>query len=578
MNYKWKLSDQGDDKIISSLAGQLKVAPIIARLLVQRGFDSPDKANSFFRSSLDDQHDPFLMDGMEKAVDRVFKALERNEKIMVYGDYDVDGTTGAALLYMFFRKLEADVEFYIPDRLKEGYGISVKGVEFAAANGFALLVSVDCGVAASKEIAYASAKGIDTIICDHHEVEVCPDAVAVLDPIKPGCNYPFKFLSGCGVAYKFAKAISTRLDKPTLPDEYLDLVAIAAAADVVPLVGENRIFVQAGFGAIALHPRAGIKALFDSSHVNHAKLTTGQVSFTIAPRINAVGRLGDAKRAVELLITDNEDLAAEFAQVLESENLHRKMLDEHTFNEAKELALTMLSGNDATSSLKFGNPVGGIGRNSLVLHKDSWHPGVVGIVASRIVETFYKPTIMLATVDGVVRGSARSVVGYDIFAAIRECSDLILQFGGHKVAAGLALVPENLQRFSDKFEEVVTRTITEEMKTPVISIDADLDWNDVNDDFIKTLKMFEPFGPHNPKPVFRTSSVYLSDARIVGNSHLKMKLKSNGVTLDAIKFRNGESTIRQGSMLDVAYSVDENHYGGNVYYQLQLKDFKLSEK
>jgi len=560
MDYKWKLSDQADDKIISALAGQLKVNPIIARLLVQRGFDSVEKANELFYSSLEDQHDPFLMDGMSIAVDRVLTALERNEKIMVYGDYDVDGTTGAALLYMFFRDMGADTEFYIPDRLKEGYGISVKGVDHASAWGSTLLVSVDCGVAAGKEVAYASLKGIDTIICDHHEVEMCPDAVAVLDPIKPRCNYPFKFLSGCGVAYKFAKAISIKLDKPSLPDEYLDLVAIAAAADVVPLIGENRIFVRAGFDAIARHPRAGIKALFDSSRINHTRLTTGQVSFAIAPRINAVGRLGDAKRAVELLITENEDLATEFAQVLESENLHRRMLDEHTFSEAKGLASAMMSRDRC---------------NSLVLHKAEWHPGVVGIVASRIVETFYKPTIMLATVDGVVRGSARSVVGYDIFAAIRECSDLLLQFGGHKVAAGLALEPENLQRFSDKFEEVVSRTITEEMKTPVISIDAYLDLEDINSDFVRTLKMFEPYGPNNSKPVFRTSKVYLSDARIVGSSHLKMKLKSSGVTYDAIKFRNGNTVMKPGLMLDIAYSVDENHYGGNVYYQLQLKDFKI---
>ena len=463
MIYKWKLSDQGNPKIVADLAGQLKVKPIIAQLLVQRGLDSSEKTKAFFYSSLQDQHDPFLMDGMETAVDRAFKALERNEKILVYGDYDVDGTTGAALLYMFFRKLGADVEYYLPDRLKEGYGISTTGIEFAEANGFTLLISVDCGVSAGKEIALASSKGIETIVCDHHEVEMCPDAIAVLDPIKPGCNYPFKFLSGCGVAYKFARAVSTKLHKTQVPDEYIDLVAIAAAADVVPLVGENRIFVQAGFNAIARHPRAGIKALFESSHIDHTKLTTGQVSFNIAPRINAVGRLGDARRAVELLITDNRDVAEEFAQVLEEENSHRKLLDERTFNEAKDVALTMAP------------------NNSLVLHKDSWHPGVLGIVASRIVESFYKPTIMLATVDGVVRGSARSVVGYDIFAAIRECSDLLLQFGGHKFAAGLALVPENLQRFSEKFEQVVVKTITEEMKTPVIAIDAEFDLAELND-------------------------------------------------------------------------------------------------
>ena len=479
MNYTWKLNNTPDEKNVLLLAGQLGIIPVVARLLVQRGLESREKANQFFYSTLEDQHDPFLMDGMESAVRRVFSALERNEKMLVYGDYDVDGTTGAALMYMFFRKLGADVEYYIPDRLKEGYGISTTGVDFAAAGGYSLMISVDCGVAAGKEVAYATSRGIDTIICDHHEVEACPDAVAVLDPIKPGCNYPFKYLSGCGVAYKFAKAISIRLGKQELPDEYMDLVAIAAAADVVPLVGENRIFVQGGFNAIARRPRAGVKALLQSSRIDPVRLTTGQVSFNIAPRINSVGRLGDAKRAVELLITDNEEVATEFAQVLENENAHRRLLDERTYNEAKDLADSIMA----------------VGmRNSLVLHSESWHPGVIGIVASRIVETFYKPTIMLATVDGITRGSARSVVGYDIFNAIKECSDVLLQFGGHKVAAGLALLPENLDRFVDLFEQVVTRTITDDMKTPFIGIDADLDLKDVDAGFMKMLKMFEPFG------------------------------------------------------------------------------------
>jgi single-stranded-DNA-specific exonuclease len=560
MIYRWKLSDQGDANAIKEMAEKLKVKEVIARLLVQRGLDSPDKIRSFFHSDLQDQHDPFQMDGMETAVERVFKALDRNERMLIYGDYDVDGTTGAALLYMFFRKLGADVDFYLPDRLKEGYGISTTGVEFAEKNGYSLLISVDCGVSATKEIALASSKGIETIVCDHHEVESSPDAVAVLDPIKPGCSYPFKYLSGCGVAYKFAKAISTRLGKEHLPDEYIDLVAVAAAADVVPLVGENRIFVRAGFDAIARRPRAGIKALFRSSHVDPSRLTTGQVSFNIAPRINAVGRLGDAKRAVELLITDNEDVAEEFAQVLEEENSHRKMLDEQTFSEARDLAVTMAA------------------KNSLVLHKDSWHPGVLGIVASRIVETFYKPTLMLSTVDGVVRGSARSVVGYDIFAAIRKCSDMLLQFGGHKFAAGLALPRENLERFAETFERVVSETITDDMRTPVITVDADLDLTDVTSDFVKTLRMFGPFGPQNTKPVFRTRNVHMTESRIVGNNHLRMKLKANGVTFDAIKFKNGENVVKPGTELDLVYSVDENHYAGNVYYQLQLKDFKNSEK
>jgi single-stranded-DNA-specific exonuclease len=562
MIYKWKISEISDSQRITDLAREAGIHEIIAQLLVNRGADSPEKMKKFFHPSLDDQHDPFLMSGMDIAVKRAIAALERDEKIIVYGDYDVDGTTGAALLYMFFRELGADVDYYIPDRLKEGYGISITGVNYALNNGCTLMVSVDCGVAASTEISYGKSRGIETIVCDHHEVETLPDAVAVLDPIKPGCNYPFKYLSGCGVAYKFAKAISIQLSKPALPDSYLDLVAIAAAADVVPLIDENRILVQAGFKAIAEQPRAGIKALLKTSHVDHRKLTTGQISFIVAPKINAVGRLGDARRAVELLVTDNEEVAEDFAQVLENENTHRRMLDERTFIEAQELANELsLNGN----------------RNSLVLHKASWHPGVIGIVAARIVEQYYRPTIMLATNDGVIKGSARSIAGYDIFEAIKACSDLLIQFGGHKYAAGLSLDPKNLQQFVEKFEYVVSSTLDDELKTPVIEIDAVLDLNTINGEFMSMLKQFEPFGPQNPRPTFLSQNLFLSDARILNGSHLKMKVKVNGVTYDAIKFRNGETNVRVGDRLDIVYSLEENHYAGNIYYQLQVKDYKKSK-
>lgn len=562
MIYKWKILKISDPQKVTALAKDAGIHEILAQLLVNRGADSLEKAGKFFHPSLNDQYDPFLMNGMDLAVERAIKALERDEKIMVYGDYDVDGTTGAALLYMFFRELGADVDYYIPDRLKEGYGISISGVDYALSNGCTLMVSVDCGVAASAEIAYGKSRGIDTIVCDHHEVESLPAAVAVLDPIKPNCNYPFKYLSGCGVAYKFAKAISIQLGKPAIPDTYLDLVAIAAAADVVPLIDENRILVHAGFKAIAEQPRAGIKALLKSSHVDHRKLTTGQVSFIIAPKINAVGRLGDARRAVELLVTDNEEVAEDFASVLENENAHRRMLDERTFAEAQELASELVaSGN----------------RNSLVLHKPHWHPGVIGIVAARIVEQYYRPTIMLATNDGIIKGSARSVVGYDIFEAIKACSNLLIQFGGHKYAAGLSMDPKNLELFIEAFEKVVSNTLDDELKTPVIEIDAVLDLNTINGEFMSMLKQFEPFGPQNPRPTFLSENLFLSDARMLNGSHLKMKVKLNGVTYDAIKFRNGESNVRAGDFLDIVYSLDENHYAGNVYYQLQVKDYKKTK-
>ncbi|MGC8594754.1 MAG: single-stranded-DNA-specific exonuclease RecJ [Candidatus Kryptoniota bacterium] len=562
MIYKWKILKVSDSQKASDLAREMGIHDIIAQLLINRGADSPEKVKKFFYPSLNDQYDPFLMSGMNLAVERAIRALERDEKIMVYGDYDVDGTTGAALLYMFFRELGADVDYYIPDRLKEGYGISVSGINYALRNGCTLMVSVDCGVAASKEILYGKNRGLETIVCDHHEVDALPEAVAVLDPIKPGCTYPFKYLSGCGVAYKFAKATSIQLGKPDLPDKYLDLVAIAAAADVVPLIDENRILVQAGFKAIAEQPRAGIKALMRSSHVDHRKLTTGQVSFIIAPKINAVGRLGDARRAVELLVTDNEEVAEDFAQVLENENSHRRMLDERTFLEAQELANELVSIRN---------------RNSLVLHKPNWHPGVIGIVAARIVEQYYRPTIMLATNDGVIKGSARSIVGYDIFEAIKACGDLLIQFGGHKYAAGLSMNPENLDAFVEAFEGVVSSTLDDELKTPVLEIDALLDLNTINAEFMNMLKQFEPFGPQNPRPTFLSRGLFLSDARMLNGSHLKMKVKVNGVTYDAIKFRNGESNVGVGDYLDMVYSLDENHYAGNIFYQLQVKDYKKTK-
>ncbi|HQJ47214.1 MAG TPA: single-stranded-DNA-specific exonuclease RecJ, partial [Ignavibacteriaceae bacterium] len=454
------------------------------------------QAKHFFRPSLDSLHDPYLMHGMENATKRVIQALTENHPICIYGDYDVDGTCATALLYMFLKELGANVDFYIPRRLNEGYGLSKEGIDAIKSNYDAkLLITVDCGITAIEETDYANQLGMDVIICDHHQPkEELPEALAVLDPLKPECQYPFDYLSGAGVAFKLAQGVAEKIGKREMPLKYLDLVALAAAADIVPLTDENRVLVKEGLDKVNTDPRPGILALIESSSLQPGNLNSGQVVFTIAPRINAVGRLGDARRAVELLITDSVDEARILAKVLESENYERRKIDVDTFDNALQLV---------ENSIDFDNEL------AIVLHQEEWHPGVIGIVASRLVEKYYRPTIMLTTIDGIAKGSARSITNFNIYEALQKCEDMLIHFGGHQAAAGLAVELDKLQEFKDKFNQIVKESINEEDLLPEVIIDAKIRFSDITPKFLRILDQFAPFGPENMRPVFLTENVEL---------------------------------------------------------------------
>jgi single-stranded-DNA-specific exonuclease len=571
VEHRWTLIECPDIEIARQLSQEINVSETIARILVSRGIDSFEKAKTYFRPNLSQLHDPFLMHGMEKAVGRILDALKNKEKILVYGDYDVDGTSGAAMLYMFLQELAhlsggngTHIAFYIPERQTEGYGISRTGIERAHENGVSLLISIDCGITAVEQTEYAKGLGIDVIICDHHEPsETIPGAFAVLDPIQPECGYPFKFLSGCGVGFKLTQGISQRLGKDELPYKYLEYVAIASIADIVPLVGENRVLASFGLELINKNPSAGVNALIKNAGLKRGQVTTGQVVFILAPRINAVGRLGDAKRAVELLICDDEVAALELARVLEEENRNRRKIDEETFLHAQELVENYL---DMDNEL------------AIILHEENWHPGVIGIVASRLVEKYYRPTIMMTTVDGVAKGSARSIVGFDIYQALKRCEDKLLQFGGHRYAAGLSIELDKLDEFRDAFNAVAKELLTNELLTPEIRIDAEIALTDLSPQFMRILKQFAPFGPQNMKPVFLVHNVeVVGTPRIVGNNHLKMKVRQNGVVFDAIGFDLGHLKERVESgrrALDIVFSVEENDWNGNTFPQLRIRDLR----
>ena len=569
--HRWILADPPDPGIVSSLAKDINVPDSIAKILIYRGIADYDRAKEYFRPDLGLLHDPFLLDGMEVAVNRVLRGLEAGESFSVFGDYDVDGTNGAAMLYLFLKELGATVQFYVPDRIREGYGISHSGIDYAVAHGVNVFIAIDCGITAVEQVSYANAQGLDVIICDHHEAgDVLPDAIAVLDPIKPGDTYPFKPLSGCGVGLKFIQGVARRLGKEDMIRNYLDFVTLASTADIVPLVGENRILVKLGLQAINTAPRPGIKALIDSAGLKHGHITTGQIVFALAPRINAAGRLGDATRAVRLLTSTSADDARALAQVLEEENKNRRKIDEDTFADAQQLVETCFDVE--------ADP-------AIVLHQEHWHPGVVGIVASRMVERYYKPSIMMATVDGVAKGSARSVAGFDVYEALKRCEDTILQFGGHKYAAGLTVDLERLDEFRSAFKAAVKDLMTEELKTPEIRIDMELSLQDITPRFIKILREFAPFGPHNTRPTFLTRGLEVSGTpRIVGRNHLRFRVRQNGTSFDAIGFGLGEMLPRVPAGrrdLECVYTVEENEWTSptasrpaDPIPQLKIKDLR----
>ena len=564
---RWQLDEEPDINKILALGDSLNIPGVLAKLLIQRGITNFFEAKEYFRPTLDTLHDPFKMNGMEEASTRLINAITSKEKICVYGDYDVDGTCAAALMYLFLKELGADVEVYIPNRLTEGYGVSITSIDGFAAKGVTLLITVDCGITAVEEVAHATTKGIDTIVCDHHQPkEELPKAVAVLDPLKPGCNYPFKYLSGAGVAFKLARAVGFRIGKQEMPLKYLDLVALAGAADIVPLLDENRVLVREGLDLINRNPRPGILALIRVARLEPGDLSAGKIVFTIAPRINAVGRMGDAQRAVELFTTTNFDDAKRLAQVLEDENIERRKIDEATFSHAV---------NRVEQNIDFENELG------IVLHGEEWHPGVIGIVASRLVEKYYRPSVMLSTIDGVAKGSARSISWFNIYEALESCQDLLLQFGGHAAAAGLAIEIDKVAAFKERFNKFLKEKLQDSDIIPVIKIDTKISLSEITPKFIRILDQFSPFGPGNMRPVFLAEGVSVSNTpRIVGTNHLLVSFKQNGhdKVFDSIGFNLGahiNEFDKNNNKLDIVFTIEKIMKDGRAYPQLRLRDIRF---
>lgn len=565
MEYKWVVDCDYDEKLIEEIAKELAVPPIMARILLNRQIDSFDKAYTFFRPELENLYDPFLMKDMEKAVERLHKGLLTGENILIYGDYDVDGVSSAALLYLVLsRMVGSKISYYIPDRMTEGYGLSSKSIQEAADNGVNLIVTVDCGVTAVDEIRLAKELGMDTIVCDHHQpAEELPDAVAILDPKLVDSEYPFQELAGVGVAFKLLQGLYRKFELPEAElDEYLDLVAIGSCADIVPLVEENRILVRHGLDKINYNPRFGVRALLESSGLTNKEITAGLIVFVLAPRINAVGRLGDAKRAVQLFSAPTLQQARTAARELEKENRLRRDIDEITFKEAIELLHQKLDPEED---------------KAFVLYKRDWHPGVIGIVASRIVERFYRPTIMITVVDGVGKGSARSVSNFNIYQAIKECSHLLTGFGGHKYAAGLTIDEQKIPEFVECFKEAAGKQLNPEDLIPCIRIDGEIELQEFTPRFIRLLKLLGPFGPMNLRPVFMSRNLkILGNPNIVGQNHLKLKVEQNGAVYDAIGFNMAEhlEKIGKNGLVDCVYVVEENRWNGRSSLQLRLKDIR----
>lgn len=562
--------EQPNELQVMQLAKEINVPETIARILFHRGITTYQLAKEFFRPQLTDLHDPFLMQGMEQAVVRILRAIESKERLLIFGDYDVDGTASAAMLYLYFKKLGLESIIHIPDRVKEGYGISTLGIDKGKQFGATLLISIDCGITAIDQVEYARGLGIDVIICDHHEPgESLPNALAVLDPLIPTNKYPFKNLCGCGVGFKLIQAIERRRDGENMAEQFIDFATLATTADIVPLIGENRILTKIGLQQINTNPRPGIRALIETSGSQLGKISTGQIVFVLAPRINAVGRMGDATRAVTLLTNDNFSTAIEFAQILETENRNRRKIDEDTFLKAQELVESYLEVEPDPA---------------IVLHNEDWHPGVIGIVASRLVEKYYRPTVMMTTVDGVAKGSARSIVGFDIHQALKRVEDKLLQFGGHKYAAGLSVALDRVDEFREAFNLVVDELMTDNIRTPEIKIDTEITLGDLNPRFLKILKEFSPYGPSNMRPIFLARNVEtIGVPKIVGKDHLRFRVKQNQYTLDAIGFGLGsllDEVRDNGKALDLVFSVDEHEVpissAGTTesFPQLKIKDIR----
>ena len=560
---RWTLKPKPNPEIVKQLQQSLNVDEAIATLLVQRGIETFEDAKHFFRPSLEHLHNPYLMKGMDKAVTRILQAIKDGENILVYGDYDVDGTTSVALMSSYLKTKTANVATYVPDRYDEGYGVSYKGIDFADDNDFSLIVALDCGIKAIDKIDYAKEKGIDFIICDHHRPgNQVPNAVAVLDPKQEDCNYPYKELCGCGVGFKLIQAVAEKFSE-TLNDliPYLDLVATAIGADIVPITGENRVLAYFGLQVINAQPRAGFKAIINQ--IKKDSLTITDVVFIIAPRINAAGRMKHGQYAVDLLTENNLQTAIQYAEEIEAFNTDRREADQSITQEALELIKSENEENRLTT----------------VVYQDHWHKGVIGIVASRLIETYYRPTLVFTKSGDKLAASARSVSGFDVYNALQGCAEHIEQFGGHKYAAGLTLKEENYEAFKQAFEDEVSKTIDKNLLTPEIKVDMQIDLAEIDDKFWRIIKQFAPFGPGNMTPIFMTDN--LKDTgygKCVGEdkTHLRFTATQSGKQFVSIGFNLGEklNLIKDKQPFSAVYSVDENHWQGNVSLQLKIRDIK----
>ena len=574
MKKRWVINTPPEATKIEELSKKLNCHPVIANLLLQRGITSSEQAQSFFYPSLNMLHDPFLMKDMDKAVERLDRAIAQDEKILIYGDYDVDGTTAVSLLYKYLKHHcnSDNLEYYIPDRYTEGYGVSIKGIDYAAENGFSLMLITDCGIKAVEKVKYANSRQVDIIICDHHTPgDTLPEAIAVLDPQRPDCPYPYKWLSGCGVSFKLVQAHSLKHNLP-MSELYklLDLLCVSIASDIVPITGENRILAYFGLQQLNSNPSLGLKTLIKISGIDK-EITINDIVFRIGPRINAAGRVESGRKSVELLTADEKCSAAGIASDINTFNDQRKKLD----HDITEEAIRHINQSELEPSKK-----------TTVLFNANWHKGVIGIVASRLTESFYRPTIILTESNGLATGSARSVEGFDLYYAISQCSEFLENYGGHKYAAGLTLKIENIEPFKQKFERIVRETIDDEMLTPQINIDAKIKLTDITPDLYHMLQKFAPFGPNNTIPVFMTEKVtnFIGTKRVGrNNEHLKLVIVDDTRACNdrsGIGFGMGHlyDKVNSGGFSDICYTLQENEFMGKNDIQMIVKDIRLREE
>jgi len=566
MQKRWTILLKADPEKISSLQQSLKIHPAICKILVQRGIETFDQAKNFYRPNLTDLHDPWLMKDMDKAVNRIITAIEKQEKILVYGDYDVDGTTSVACLYQFLCKLHSNLDFYIPHRYREGYGVSKAGIDYAKENGFSLVISLDCGIKSVDLVAYAKTLGIDFIICDHHLPDTeLPPAVAILNAKQKDCNYPYKELCGCGVVFKLITALTEKLNLPEeMAYQYLDLVATAIAADIVPMTGENRILAYFGLKKANEKPNNGIKALAHLSGLTKT-LHINNLVFMIAPRVNAAGRMDDARKAVLMFVSENYEQALQYAEMLHSDNTDRKEADSTITSEA----LALIRGDEVL-----------INKKSTVVFQPHWHKGVVGIVASRLIEHFYRPTVVLTQSGEYAAGSARSVPGFNLYEAVHACKEHLIGYGGHFAAAGMTIELDKIEAFRNKFEEVVSATILPELLLPEIVIDSEIKFKDITWSFYNIISQMEPFGPENLRPHFLVKNVFDTGySKILKEEHLRFVLRQDNITLNGIGFGMAEklSLLQLKKPVDIVFKIDENEWNSQKTLQLRILDFRLSD-